>query len=684
MAFQFDTQPSSQEVQEGSSVSLDYTWSGQEADSWGVLSRSNQLGANIERVYDITVTDNGNIYACCGFSDGSDCKVFESTDGGVTFSEKWHHPERNYITRIVSSGNDLHYVATSDLSSANVYKNGVLKDTFQPNVGATTIPYGMAVFSNGNIAIGYGDFSSPVGGGKIRLSTDGGESYTDVFQGFNTGSDAGRITCISIRDDGITGFAVDKTGFVYKTTDSGATWAQTAGQVRVGQNNNSIGILPNGELISGSQGSGWVKSTDDAQSWSSYTGPANAPFATIKNCCGATYFSAYTVKEAYVTTDGVNWQTLSTTDADITAFFSVGMNPDSKKLFIGSGANSGDGYVYSSENSSAVYGRYLKDTVEIDTFSTTDSYYTYSIGSMSTGDAGDYQLEITNGGNTILSDVATLSFAGEDFTNEITDGITPVKLNIQYGYTTEIALSIERALDANGKVQWIDNGQEYDNYSTSITARTTSGGDLENLLSGTDTGTLTLTNNGENWPFSMVFQQGQDININVDSWSTSGDDNIFGDTRTYTLEIVPRYTDIYSNLTQSGVIPDCTGRNHWQIGSVQFPFADWDQVVNDRRRVNVYGGSSGNLDDTKREYGDVSTMTINCDEEQARKILQFFVFTMRGTEQTAIFPAVYRIFGERYKDITTCKVKLFDNILTVTHVNKFSVNITFSLQMVGV
>jgi hypothetical protein len=271
-----------------------------------------------------------------------------------------------------------------------------------------------------------------------------------------------------------------------------------------------------------------------------------------------------------------------------------------------------------------------------------------------------------------------------EYTNTIKQGVTGVGVQLLYGnIETKIDLSMERGIDARGIINWLDNGKEYDNFSTSITLQTDVGGDLEDLLSNSSTDDISIVSN-KNYPFTPVFDNNQDYPVNVESWSTEGNYTILGELRRYKMNIVPNVTDIYTSLTASGIIDSCPDDNHWQIGAIPFPFTDFKQVINDHRRVNVYGGSSSSIADTERTYGDVAEMTIRVEEDQARKILQFFTGVMRGTEQTLTMPAIYNIFGERYKGITSCKCKLYDSILTVSHTNYRSVEIKFKLQMTGV
>jgi hypothetical protein len=63
--------------------------------------------------------------------------------------------------------------------------------------------------------------------------------------------------------------------------------------------------------------------------------------------------------------------------------------------------------------------------------------------------------------------------------------------------------------------------------------------------------------------------------------------------------------------------------------------------------------------------------------------MQYITGNMRGNERTATFPAGYNIFGRRYSGLTTCKVKLYDNEITMAHSNLGSIEIGLSLQMVG-
>lgn len=331
------------------------------------------------------------------------------------------------------------------------------------------------------------------------------------------------------------------------------------------------------------------------------------------------------------------------------------------------------------------YGLSLKkDAVEIFSDTTTDTTYQYT-KTAELNDSGSYELTVINDGNSVVSSPVVVNVEELNVfeTNDITNGTTTVPFRIEYGYSTTIEMDMVKAIDARGIVNWLDNQKDGDNFTSKISVVVEDSSTFENLLSGDSVDTLNLQSNATNYPFTQLFLP-QTMAVNVPDWSVSGDTNILGEQRKYTMSLVPGVEDIYSSYNLSGTIPDCCpDLNHWSIGGVSIPWAEWKQSINDFRRVNVYHGATSDIVDTKRDYGDIVEVSINVEEDQARKILHFFTNTMRGTEQTATFPSEYNPFGRRYEGITSCKVRLYDSILRVSHKNAKSVDIKFSLQMTG-
>ena len=268
----------------------------------------------------------------------------------------------------------------------------------------------------------------------------------------------------------------------------------------------------------------------------------------------------------------------------------------------------------------------------------------------------------------------------------IKQGALSVTVNPLYGQiSTEIALSMERNLSSRGHVGWLDNGAQYDNYSGSVGVDTEEGEALENLLSGDLTDTIFLTACTANGflPFGQYFAGLQEYPVNISTWKTNGDLDIFGNHRGYELKYAYVGDDIYNSLDINTPISGGCVKEHWTLGGVPFPFSEWTQQINDKRRFVQTGGTSSGIVDTTRLYGDVAKVGFQVWEEQARQILAFLCTVMRGTAQTAVFPAGYNIFGRRYEGITTCQVKLYSNILKISHNNYGSVIIECELQMVG-
>ena len=269
-------------------------------------------------------------------------------------------------------------------------------------------------------------------------------------------------------------------------------------------------------------------------------------------------------------------------------------------------------------------------------------------------------------------------------TNIIKQGVTSIHVDVLQGYSVKCSLNMVSAVDSKGFIRWLDNGYTLDNYSNSFSIQCETPKDFEDFLCSDSVDTVaidTSTNTGFH-PFGMIFATGQDYNINIES-ASNGSEVLLGEVKKYELQAVPAIqSDIYSNLAISTTL---TGRveQHWSIGGVYFPFAKSKNILNKMRFTSQTNGGSTQVVNATRLYGDIAEITVVCSEEQARRILYFLALTMRGTEQPAIYPLGYNIFGRRYDTTTTCKVRLFSNTIEIKHAKLDSVEVSFKLQMTG-
>lgn len=266
-------------------------------------------------------------------------------------------------------------------------------------------------------------------------------------------------------------------------------------------------------------------------------------------------------------------------------------------------------------------------------------------------------------------------------------GLLSAKVEVLYGYKVTVDLAMTRSIDSRGYVRWLDMTRQYDNYKGSLELTTDAPSELENMLVEDTINNYYLSALYDNgfYPFGMGFATGQDFAVRFTKKHRGKDNNIFGKQRSYELEYIPAVQDVYTSYTESGAIADC-GRvlDHWTLGTVDMPFGRFEDTVNDWKSVTQYNGNSSEVVDETRLYGDVCELKITCSENQARLILQYITNVMRGTDKTITVPSNYNMFGRRYSDLTSMTVRLYDGKISIEHKNAASVDISFTLQMVGV
>ena len=304
--------------------------------------------------------------------------------------------------------------------------------------------------------------------------------------------------------------------------------------------------------------------------------------------------------------------------------------------------------------------------------------YIYDAENMQSVDTGEWKL-VADGAVEAPFQVAIVT----EGANTISQGDAIVEVLTLDGSGVDISMNMERCLDSRGFVQWLDNGKEFDNYKNSFKVRSETPQAFELLMNSDSVDTVELTTPIEDafFPFGMGFATQQNYPININTWSIE-EQTYHGEVKEYSVTSFPNVRDIYSSLVESSAIVGCV-LDHWQIAGVPFPFMQPKNDHNDMRFTSVGHGDSFQVVDPTREYGEVAEFSIEVEEEQARQILQFFTKVMRGTEQTATFPASYNLFSRRYEGLTSATVKLFSEVIKVLHIAQGRVEINFSLQIVG-
>jgi hypothetical protein len=269
-------------------------------------------------------------------------------------------------------------------------------------------------------------------------------------------------------------------------------------------------------------------------------------------------------------------------------------------------------------------------------------------------------------------------------------------VDIVEGYKTTIALEMVKTMDAQGKIVWRNMGAKYDKYSTSFTFYTDNATaklveqnmknhSLISAVTPTDTQNFyhSITSGGGFWLFSPYFQDTQEIEFAVTDQSTTSNFDFFGKLTGFNFTVIPRYRDIYSNLTlspaiNSGCFPDTQGI---QIGTVWLGSPDGKfttKINQNNTSIELHGDYSETVH-FERSYGESFKCKYTLDEEKVRQLIAFFV-TNRSAQFDVVVNDGYYPFGKDY-DSGSYKCVLADNILKINHKNHTQCEITFSIQV---
>ncbi len=288
---------------------------------------------------------------------------------------------------------------------------------------------------------------------------------------------------------------------------------------------------------------------------------------------------------------------------------------------------------------------------------------------------------ITSGSDSLTSAPIPLA-VWDGKTNKIIQGGSSVSLYTAYKNKTRISLDMDRAIDSGGIVQWLDYGKETDDYTGSFHVETEEAQKIEQMICSGTADNMLITTPCENgfYPFGMGFSTGQNYTVNVSKSDVDGNVDIFGTARGYKFNFVASdtpYGDLVENTAVAGGIDEA-----WLLGGVDIPFSEWGNSLNTIGGVVQTFGGSSNTAMGSRNYGDIAKININCSEEQARRIIQYICKTMRGNTVIATL-GDYHVFGRRYEEMTSCTCRLYSNILDIEQQGQNSVDIKFTLQMVG-
>jgi len=185
------------------------------------------------------MTDNGNIYVGTGHSEedsngttggtpGSNgAGVFESTDGGVTFTVISGTENLNFVNEVVAKGNDM-FIASS--SGLKLYSGGTISTT-----SITSSTKALAISNDGQVIIART-------GSVTKISSDGGTTFETTSIGVSGSRFEFAISHEKVNGKYyIYGLGASGSGSlsgVIKSIDNGLTWEQIAPANTGGNPNN--------------------------------------------------------------------------------------------------------------------------------------------------------------------------------------------------------------------------------------------------------------------------------------------------------------------------------------------------------------------------------------------------------------------------------------------------------------
>ena len=189
-------------------------------------SKVNGFADNLA-ISSMCMTDNGNIFVATGHSaervSGTESSgangegVYVSTDGGVTFTLISGTEGNSYINEVVAKGNDVFIASSSGLEK---YTGGTLSST-----SVTSGTRALSISNDGSLII-------VQSGGSIRVSTDGGSTFTNVLIGISGSRYEFAISHEKVNGKyyiyGIVASSAGRLAGVVKSTDHGDNWTQIA------------------------------------------------------------------------------------------------------------------------------------------------------------------------------------------------------------------------------------------------------------------------------------------------------------------------------------------------------------------------------------------------------------------------------------------------------------------------
>ncbi|MES2631230.1 MAG: Ig-like domain-containing protein [Patescibacteria group bacterium] len=276
--------------------------------------------------------------------------IYTSTDSGATWTERTSAGSRVWVD-IASSADGTklsaipyafnEYVYTSTDSGATWTQRTTAGARTWSSITSSADGTKLAA-SHGGKVIGNGSYGA---NGYIYTSTDSGATWTQ-----RTASGVRQWSSLAFNDDGTKLVASVRSGYIYTSTDSGATWTQrtsigSQGWLAVASSADGLKLAAateewssNGAIYTSTNyGATWAEHTvEGVQSWGSSAMSADGTKRVASNYSGSIYTS---------TNSGITWtERISDESYD---WVSVASSADGVKLL----AADYDGYIYTSSDS---------------------------------------------------------------------------------------------------------------------------------------------------------------------------------------------------------------------------------------------------------------------------------------------------------------------------------------------
>jgi hypothetical protein len=640
---------------------------GDSGTSYTVVSRD--LQTSIDEGDNWTIQDIDIIPA--NFS----CKaILEASDGSIYVCADYTtgNPAYIYRKRLIDSGFSI--VHTIPAGDGNLFS---IRECDGGNI----------------IATGRG---SNIANGTILTSTNNGDSFTETLS-----YGAGGANTVIVNTAELNGVLVAAHYFpasiVHTSTDCGVSWSTVAighnfvyGCVDCVEYDGRVYIAGRDSVTAGG-GVIRVYSSDDPETPASWvedmppTSITTSAFGDVRFGASVAGLRLFERGFVHFRNSLGSWGKSATGISSGYDVVSKAQIFDTGSVLLAMGWSTGDGDILRSTAGHVDY--YVeKDSVEIAqtnaialTDFDADDVAEYKI--LASDDGGTTKTSLGNVSQQLLTTAKSLSFGGESI---------PFKAGI--GYKTEYRLNMHRVVDSLGIIKWVDMYKQHDTFKTSVKAEML-GVDqqtLEEMLKGEyGADVFTAEDVSGFYPFTPFFDYSSGVTFSMVNRPKGKEVNLYGDASQYDFDIIPAYAnDIFTDVPAAGVIPDCGNTpENWYITSglwLPYPEDRFDNVtLNQNNSAAQTNGGYNSTFHVKKNFGEITKIQVEVDEEIARQLVGHFS-TVRGGTSEAFFPTGYSPLGHLYPDNNYFTVRLADSTIEFTHTNHRRMLVEFSIQLIGV